>query len=37
MNAILHKLLDQQGKVQRHWVVVNTNVVLLLNLMSRMH
>ena len=34
MIAILHKPLNQQGKVQRHWVIVNTNIVLLLNVMS---
>ena len=37
MNTILHKPLNQQGKVQRHWVVMNTNIVLLLNVMSRMY
>ena len=37
MNTNLHKPYNQQGQVQRHWVAVNTNVVLLLNLMSRMH
>ena len=37
MIAILHKPLNQQGKEQRHWVIVNTNIVLLLNVMSQMH
>ena len=37
MITILHKPLIQQGKVQRHWVIVNANIVLLLNVRSLMH
>ena len=44
MIAILHKPLIHQGKVQRHWVIVsktmvimNTNIVLLLNVRSPIH